>query len=215
MRRFLGIVRIPSAQTPGQSGSVVLDSNRLRIFIDHDLVLDQVRAEVEISEGDKSFTITSGIEEFVFSPKDRADFSAWLDIQRGPVDRTDNAIPAERPSRTTGIAKESQPQHSRRCDTCGRWTADPAADFCPGCGKRLHASPEGALLVSLMQRVSQLERDWSTSRANAWQWRDVQPSERWKVFWGTLGRGLLVNLAFSLLILLIAWIGANCDRSRP
>jgi hypothetical protein len=165
--------------------------------LDHELLLDKGRADFEIHESLDGFTITSGVEEYVFAPNNRAEFRHWLDTASNA---SEGENPAETSSQTPRPAEVSPDRNRRSCSNCGRTSADPAADFCAGCGKRLHLNPESAVLQSLVERVSRLERDASTSRPNIWRWQDVQSSEKWRVFWGILGRNLLVWLALLLVI---------------
>lgn len=153
MQRFLGVVWSSSAQTPGQSGAVVVEANRLRIFVDHELLLDKAVPRLRYTRA-PTRSPSHLASRSSFSLQNKANLRHWLDRSVAVGDATISS--SDRPTRGS----------ARRCANCGPTSYDSAADFCGECGQKLYNSPESVVLASLVQRVSELERKASTWQTN-------------------------------------------------
>lgn len=77
------------------------------------------------------------------------------------------------------------------------------SQFCSNCGAKLSRNPDNAALVTLTDRVTELERKIAgDDHTHEWNWLLLDEVDRWRVFWGVFWRGLLVYLGFAVLFLI-------------
>jgi hypothetical protein len=71
------------------------------------------------------------------------------------------------------------------------------------CEAKLYRNPDNAALVTLTDRVTELEKKIAgDTHTHEWSWLLLDEVDRWRVWWGVFWRGLLVQLGVVLLVLI-------------
>ena len=129
--------------------------------------------------------------------------TAWQNAANGLL--VDQAAPISEAARGT------QPEMIswEECPACGDRNRNDA-QFCSNCGTELNRNPDNVVLAALIKRVTELEKvNAADAHFHEWSWASLDEGDRWRVWWGVFWRGLLANLGFVVVLILIIQAGSR------